>query len=221
MSEQRKVRIVSKDEENTRNEGQASAGSNQGEENSGSPEVDDTAFASADDDVKALEEKLEAKEKELNDIHDRLLRVTAEFENYKKRTAREIEDFRKFANQSLLKEMLSVVDHIELAIQAATTDIGSEKGLLEGLTLTHKELLRILEKFNVKPIEAAGQPFNPEFHEAILQEPSEELPENSVLREMQKGYLINSRLLRPSLVVVVAPRPENTLPDPGQGIDTE
>ena len=221
MSEQRKVRIVAKDEEYTRNEDHASAENHEGEERPEIPKADDTPSASADDNVKALETKLEAKEKEFNDIHDRLLRVTAEFENYKKRTAREVEDFRKFANQSLLREMLSVVDHIELAIQAATTNTGSDNSLLEGLTLTQKELLRILEKFNVKPIEAVGQPFNPEFHEAILQEPSDELPENTVLREMQKGYLINSRLLRPSLVVVVAPRPENTLPDPGQGIDTE
>jgi molecular chaperone GrpE len=221
MSEQRKVRIVAKDEEYIRNEDHASAENHESEERPEIPKSGDTPSASADDNVKALETKLEAKEKEFNDIHDRLLRVTAEFENYKKRTAREIEDFRKFANQSLLREMLSVVDHIELAIQAATTNTGSDKSLLEGLTLTQKELLRILEKFNVKPIEAVGQPFNPEFHEAILQEPSDEFPENAVLREMQKGYLINSRLLRPSLVVVVATKPETTLPDPGQGIDTE
>jgi molecular chaperone GrpE len=152
-----------------------------------------------------LQSKLEAKEKEQNETHDRLLRVTADFENYKKRMSREMEDFRKYANQSLLKEVLSVVDHIELAIQAAHSASGADPSMVEGLNLTLKELLRILEKFNVKPIDAAGQPFNPQLHEAILREACNGLPENTVVREMQKGYIINNRLLRPALVVVASP----------------
>jgi molecular chaperone GrpE len=118
--------------------------------------------------------------------------------------AREMDEFRKYANQSLLREMLSIVDHIELALQA-TGAAGSEKTIADGLNLTLKELSRILEKFNVTPVESTGKPFNPEVHEAILREPSESLPENSVVREMQKGYMINGRLLRPALVVVAAP----------------
>jgi molecular chaperone GrpE len=152
-----------------------------------------------------LQSKLEAKEKEQKETHDRLLRVTADFENYKKRMSREMEDFRKYANQSLLKEVLSVVDHIELAIQAAHSASGADPSMVEGLNLTLKELLRILEKFNVKPIDAAGQPFNPQLHEAILREACNGLPENTVVREMQKGYIINNRLLRPALVVVASP----------------
>jgi molecular chaperone GrpE len=115
--------------------------------------------------------------------------------------AREIDDMRKYANQSLLREMLSVVDHIELALQAASEN-GPGASLREGLSLTLKELVRILEKFKVKPVEAIGRPFNPEFHEAILREESAQADSNTVLREMQKGYMINDRLLRPSLVVV-------------------
>lgn len=153
-----------------------------------------------------LQAKLAAKETEYKEAFDRLLRVTAEFENYKKRMSRELEDFRKYANQSLLKEMLTIVDHIELAIQAAGCPSGEETSLIEGLNLTLKEFLRILEKFKVKPIEAVGQPFNPQMHEAIMQEACDRLPENTVVREMQKGYTINDRLLRPSLVVVAAPR---------------
>jgi molecular chaperone GrpE len=152
-----------------------------------------------------LQARLESKEKELGETYDRLLRVTAEFDNYKKRMAREMEEFRKYANQSLLKEMLSVVDHIELAIQAAGSSEAADPSLMDGLNLTLKELLRVLEKFSVKPVEAVGQPFNPEFHEAILREPCPEMPENTVIREMQKGYMIHSRLLRPSLVVVACP----------------
>jgi molecular chaperone GrpE len=157
---------------------------------------------------------LDAKERELKETHDRLLRTCAEFENYKKRMAREMDEFRKYANQSLLREMLSIVDHIELALQAAG-GTGSQKTIADGLALTLKELTRILEKFNVTPVESAGRPFNPEVHEAILREPSDHLPENAIVREMQKGYMINGRLLRPALVVVAAPptaaRDEGTL----------
>jgi molecular chaperone GrpE len=162
--------------------------------------------AAAEDCMREMENMLAAKEKEYDETHDKLLRVSAEFENYRKRTAREMDDFRKYAVQSLLKEMLSAVDHIELAIQAAASNSAPDKNLTEGLSLTLKELLRIFEKFNVMPIEAVGRPFNPEFHEALLREESGELPENTVLREMQKGYVIGSRLLRPALVVVAAPR---------------
>jgi molecular chaperone GrpE len=160
----------------------------------------------AEEHLREMENRLAAKEKEYDETHDKLLRVSAEFENYRKRTAREMDDFRKYAVQSLLKEMLSAVDHIELAIQAAASNSVPDKNLTEGLSLTLKELLRIFEKFNVMPIEAVGKPFNPEFHEAILREESGEFPENTVLREMQKGYVIGGRLLRPALVVVTAPR---------------
>jgi len=168
-------------------------------------EAAEKVVASAEEVVKDLEDRIEAKENELKETYDRLLRVTAEYENYKKRMAREMEDFRKYANQALLKEMLSVVDHIELALQAAS-DASPDKCLAEGLNLTLKELSRIFEKFDVKPIEAVGKPFNPEFHEAILRETSDGVSETTVVKEMQKGYMIHQRLLRPSLVVVAVPK---------------
>jgi molecular chaperone GrpE len=119
--------------------------------------------------------------------------------------AREMEELRKYANQSLLKEMLSGVDHVELALRSAESATPPDKSLVDGLHLTLKELLRIFERFNVKPIEAVGQPFNPEFHEAIMREASSAYPENTVVREMQRGYMINGRLLRPALVAVASP----------------
>jgi molecular chaperone GrpE len=158
----------------------------------------------AEERAKDLESRLEAKTEECRETLDKLLRVSAEFDNYKKRAAREMEDFRKYANQSLLKEMLSALDHIELAIQAASGTCAPGSNIGEGLNLTLKELQRIFEKFDVKAIAAEGKPFNPEFHEAMLREESATLPENTVLREMQKGYMIGKRLLRPSLVVVAA-----------------
>jgi molecular chaperone GrpE len=164
-------------------------------------------------DLDAVQAKLAARDQECRETYDRLLRVTADFENYKKRMSREMEDFRRYANQSLLKEMVSVVDHIELAIQAAACPSSEETSLIEGLNITLKEFLRILEKFKVKPIEAVGRPFNPQVHEAIMQESCGQFPENTVVREMQKGYTIGDRLLRPSLVVVAAAPPRSE-PDP-------
>jgi len=206
MSEPRKIQVVvnEEDESGLASNGSvepASSAKAQAEGNaSGGGESQPSAGQSLED----VQSKLDAREKDYKEAYDRLLRVTAEFENYKKRLSREMEDFRKYANQSLLKEMLSVVDHIELAIQAAGVPSPAGTSMVEGLNLTLKEFLRILDKFKVKPIEAVGQPFNPQMHEAIMQEATDRLPENTVVREMQKGYTINDRLLRPALVVVAA-----------------
>ena len=156
----------------------------------------------ATDPLKELEAELAAKKEEAKEAHDRLLRVSADYENYKKRSAREMEDFRKYANQSLLKEMLSVVDNLELAINAAKEEKNSDKKLIEGLNLTRNEMLRVFEKFNVKPIKARGEIFDPAFHEAVMREETDDYPENTVMSEFQKGYLIHDRLLRPAMVVV-------------------
>ncbi len=204
MSEPQKIKVITDEEEESGPESSGSAeppsmanGQHEGDSaGEGQPSIGQR--------LKNVQAQLDSKEKEYKETFDRLLRTTAEFENYKKRTSREMDEFRKYANQSLLKEMLSVVDHIELAIQAAGAPSGADTGMLEGLNLTLKEFLRILDKFNVRPIEAIGQPFNPQMHEAIMQEANDRLPENTVVREMQKGYTINERLLRPSLVVVAA-----------------
>ncbi len=158
------------------------------------------------DPLKELEDKLAAKEQEMAEAHDRLLRVSADYENYKKRSAREMEDFRKYANQSLLKEMLTVVDNLELAINSAKEEKNTDKKLIEGLNLTRNEMLRVFEKFNVKPITARGEIFDPAFHEAVMREETDDYPENTVLSEFQKGYLIHDRLLRPAMVVVAVPK---------------
>ncbi|MGD9138084.1 MAG: nucleotide exchange factor GrpE, partial [Desulfobacterales bacterium] len=101
------------------------------------------------DRIKELEAKLESKEKEAEETYDRLLRVSAEFDNYKKRSTRELEDYRKFANQSLIKEMLSVVDNLELAMDSTDGHKAIDKDLLQGLEMTHKEILKVFDKFNV------------------------------------------------------------------------
>ncbi len=166
----------------------------------GKPEKTDQE--EVDDPMKDFETRLEAKQQEAKENYDRLLRVSAEFENYKKRTTRELEEFRKFANQSLIKELLSVVDNLELAMNSTNGHKTIDQGLLQGLEMTHTEILKVFEKFNVKPIEAQGQIFDPTFHEAVMQEETDEFDENTVINELQKGYLIHDRLLRPSMVVV-------------------
>ncbi len=149
-----------------------------------------------------LAESLKLKEQEAQENYDRFLRVSAEFDNYKKRASRDMQEFRKFSNQSLIKEMLSVVDNLELAMSSTNGHKSIDKGLLDGLAMTHKEILKVFEKFNVKSISAKGQPFDPTFHEAVMQEATDEYPANTVINELQKGYLIHDRLLRPAMVVV-------------------
>ena len=146
--------------------------------------------------------KLESKEQEAKEAYDRFLRLSAEFENFKKRSAREMTDFKRFANESLLKEMLPVVDNLQLALKSSIEEDGPARGLDEGVELTLKEMLKILEKFGVKPIEAMEKPFDPSLHQAVMQEESDKHEEHTVIRELQKGYTIHDRLLRPSMVVV-------------------
>ena len=175
----------------------------------GEPEaiIDEQADESIEDSAEEdLADKLRAKEQEAQENYDRLLRVSAEFENYKKRASREMEEFRKYSNQSLIKEMLSVVDNLELAINSTDGQKAIDKGLLDGLEMTHREILKVFEKFKVKPISAEGQPFDPTFHEAVMQEETDDFPENTVINELQKGYLIHDRLLRPAMVVVAKPK---------------
>ena len=169
-------------------------------------DVADATKVAIEDPIKELEAELDATREEAKETYDRLLRVSAEFENYKKRSARELDDFRKFANQSLLKEMLSVVDNLELAINSANENKNQDNSLKAGLDLTHKEILRVFKKFSVTPIESQGNAFDPTFHEAVMQEETDEYPENTVINEMQKGYLIHDRLLRPAMVVVAKPK---------------
>ncbi len=154
------------------------------------------------DPMKEMEAKLNSAEQEAKENYDRFLRVSAEFENYKKRSAREMADFKKFANESLIKELLSVVDNLERAINSSANDEYVNSSVVEGVNMTLKEILKIFEKYSVKPIESLGKTFDPNFHQAISQEETEEHPENTVLKEFNKGYLMHERLIRPSLVVV-------------------
>ncbi len=156
-------------------------------------------------DIKEKEEKKEPGKHELKALveaeRDRALRLSAEFDNYKKRSAKEIQDFKRFANETLLKQLLTVVDNLERAIDTSEEN-KENKGIIDGVKMTHKEMLRIFESFEVKPFKSEGEVFDPNFHQAVTQEESDSCPENTVIKELQKGYTLHSRLLRPAMVIV-------------------
>jgi len=149
-----------------------------------------------------LEERLEGAQKEAAQSYDRFLRVAADLENYKKRATRDMEELRKYANESLLRDLLSVMDNLERAVQSSDDGKNNDSSIIEGVDMTLKERLKILEKNQVKAVVAAGRPFDPAFHQAFMTEESGEHPENTVLKELQKGYTLHNRLLRPAMVVV-------------------
>jgi len=164
-----------------------------------------------DDPLKVMEEKLESLEQESKDSHDRFLRVSAEFENYKKRAAREMNDFRKFANESFVKAMLPVVDNLDRAIESSSNDKHANSSVVEGVNMTLREILKVFKQYGIKPFESLGKTFDPSLHQAVMQEDDEAYPENTVSKELQKGYMIHDRLLRPAMVVVSKKKaePEN------------
>ena len=154
--------------------------------------------------IEELKKKVEEKEKELREHHDRLLRVAADFDNYKKRAAKEKEEWVKFANEDLIKSILPFVDNLERAVNHSekTEDI---QGLVDGIKLTVQQLLQTLNRFGVSPIESLGKPFDPAVHEAMLVVETDQHEPNQVVEEFQKGYLLNDRLLRPATVSVSKP----------------
>jgi len=149
-----------------------------------------------------FELELEAVRQEAQDNYDKYMRASAELDNVRKRTARELEDFRKFAVEKVITELLPVVDNLERAIHSSDTDEKDVDGLVEGVDLVLKDLLKVFDKFGVKPIESLEKPFDPTFHQAVMQEESTDQPNNTVISELRKGYLIHDRLLRPAMVVV-------------------
>jgi len=152
------------------------------------------------------EPSVEQLQLELAESQDQVLRLAAEFENFKKRMEREHEALAKYAGENILRELLSSVDNLERTIEQGLTDSGDAQqkldALLEGVSLTHKGLMTSLEKFEVVPIESVGKNFDPNEHEALTMEASDTVPANQVLQEFAKGYRFRDRLLRPAKVVV-------------------
>ena len=157
--------------------------------------------ASQDSEVKKLRQELDAKCEEVKVNYDRFVRQVAELENFKKRATREKDEAVRFANESLVRDLLPVIDNLERAVAHAQGG-GNGKPLVEGVEMVLKGLLDVLAKHGVAQISAVGQPFDPEKHEAMAQVESENHTPNTVIEEHHKGYLLKDRLLRPALVTV-------------------
>lgn len=147
---------------------------------------------------------------ELKQTQDRLLRLQADFENFRRRALKEKTEAHQYGHQNLVKDLLSAVDNLDRAIDHASRSGGGElESLLQGVELVRRELLGALAKNGVTRIEALGQLFDPALHEAMAQAPDASVPPNTVIEELQKGYKLRDRLLRPSRVIVArAPDPE-------------
>jgi molecular chaperone GrpE len=195
----RRVPIENADDENREHGGE-------GEEPSVGPSQDKVRKAYLADEPPVLPEQAAEVETVEGEVEDeegsemQLLRLAAEFDNYKKRMERERSLARAYANEGLLERLLPVVDNLERALAAAGG--GAAEGLVEGVELTLRELLEVLRREGVEPIDAEGLAFDPTVHEAVLTQPSDDLPEGSVISQVEKGYQYKDRILRPAKVVV-------------------
>ncbi|MDH3454022.1 MAG: nucleotide exchange factor GrpE [Desulfuromonadales bacterium] len=164
------------------------------------------------DPLTKLQNEIEAARTEASNNWDLYLRERADLENARKRHLRDKEEALRFANDRLLKEMIPVLDNLERAVSHAEQSDDSNQGLLEGVNMTINQFRKALEDFGVKPINAVGEPFDPNMHQAMGQVESAEQAPNTVVTEFQRGYLLHNRLLRPSLVMV-AKAPTNNAAD--------
>jgi molecular chaperone GrpE len=160
------------------------------------PAADVKPAAAAEPSAEAELKQLRA---ERDNLLDRLARLQAEFENARKRAAKENADYREFAVADAARALLPVIDNFNLALKNANA---RPEDLRKGVELIHKQLQDVLQKMNVQPVAAQGQPFDPRVHEAIEMVESDDVPDNHVLEELQPGYRIKERLLRPAMVRV-------------------
>jgi len=145
-------------------------------------------------------EEIDLLQKERDELKDQVLRIQADFANYQKRAKQQADEVRTYAIGSLAQDVLGAIDNLDRAIEALRAS--ANQGITSGLDMVQKQLLGILAKYGVEPIAALEQPFDPNFHEAIMQQPSAEHPEGTVVAELGKGYKIHDRVLRPSKVAV-------------------
>lgn len=167
------------------------------EESVESIDIDDIAADSANE----VESALHVAKEEAAELKDQCLRIAAEFENYKKRAGREYDEFKKYSNSSMVKALLPSVDNLERALFASSST-ESSSAIIDGVKMVLSDMLKVFESFQVKPVEAEGKMFDPAFHQAIMQEEADGVPENQIIKVLQNGYIMHDRLLRPAMVVV-------------------
>ena len=149
--------------------------------------------------IEVLEKDLQETKNELDEQKDKFIRLQAETDNFRKRLSREKEEFSQYANERLFKELIPIFDNFERALEDPSNEI---KSLKEGLDMILKQFSTFLEKEKVEPIKAIGEKFNPEFHEALTSEESNDHEEDTIISQFVKGYTINNRVLRPSQVII-------------------
>jgi molecular chaperone GrpE len=165
-------------------------------------ENQDPATESPVDPMVELAARVAEAEKQAAAYRDQHLRAVAELDNVRKRVEREVATSLKYGAERVLGDLLAVSDSLDLGLRAASSPEASAQSIAEGLALTQKQLLAFFERHGVKVVDPAGQPFNPELHEAVSMVPSAEVAPNHVVAVMQKGYRLHERLLRPAMVVV-------------------
>jgi molecular chaperone GrpE len=166
--------------------------------------------------IERLQQALEDKTREAESLQDRHLRTVAEFDNARKRAARDREDYVRFATESLVRDLLGVLDNFDRALQQAARADTAAAAWTAGVELIHRELLRVLEKVGVTPFSAVGERFDPARHEAVARVPAGDTPEMTVVDETLRGYQMHGRVLRPALVTVAIASDSPTGPDPQQ-----
>ncbi|MCX7965983.1 MAG: nucleotide exchange factor GrpE [Syntrophorhabdaceae bacterium] len=154
-----------------------------------------------DEQLEELTKQLQEKEETIKSLQERLLYLQADFENFKKLKNKEKQDLLKFSNEVLIKELLPVIDNLERALDHSSKT-GDYKSIHDGVTLVLNEFLRVLERAGLSRVEAIGKKFDPNLHEAFYQEEREDVEPDTVVSELQKGYMLNGRLIRPAMVTV-------------------
>ncbi|MBI4826262.1 MAG: nucleotide exchange factor GrpE [Nitrospirae bacterium] len=165
--------------------------------------TEDTVYNNVDNPQKegSEEKSIQKLEESLAESNDKYIRLYADFENYKRIAERNRQEFLKYANEGIIEDLLSVIDHLELALQHSSDEQNSQS-LSKGVELTLKDFKSILEKYGLTSIEAKDKPFDPSVHHAISQIETDEVEENIVAKEHRRGYMLKDRLLRASLVEV-------------------
>ncbi len=168
------------------------------------------AASGTTDQPDGLQPRLAPESSELASLKDRYARLLADFDNYRKRQARDREELVKRANSDLLRDLLPVLDHLELALAKAADPADP---FVTGVRLVYDQLLAILNNYEMRPLDTAGEPFDPAFHEALSQMPSETVPAHVVIEQFRRGWLLAGRLMRPAQVIVSSGLPKTAPAD--------
>ena len=175
-----------------------------GDETDGKAEADDAPSPAGrcEASARSLQDELSDAQRAAEESRDRALRAKAELENARRRFERDLEKAHKFALERFVSDLLPVKDSLELGLAASAEETAGATGIVEGVELTLRMFEQVMDRFGVTTIDPAGEPFNPEFHQAMTMQESDDAESGTVLTVIQKGYLLNERLVRPAMVVV-------------------